>query len=763
MLDIFNKKELKKCQETLKAEQNKIALKEEQLDFKEQSLDAQKAALEKKQADLSDKEETIITKELEYNEKKQNAEKNFINEKNQVYNEKYQEHIDSLTKLYDERINKETEFHQKLESLYNDKVIESSSNFAKEHSKLIDLLQKEKEEFEKNISKLKKEFDESVAEIRENLNQKEQSLLVKENELEDMQIKLNSQEEYLKTKEAEIDNQIEKIVQNLKKDFEKERYMLNGEIQAKRAEILEYKEYKIIVDNFKEEHNENLDDLLKEIKNLQKEIKEKKEEIIDKEYKWSEKYNKLDNELEKTREEKDEIFEQARLNDYNKLLDEKTKLEIENDTLKDTNKSLEQLNNFLKQTNERLSASYQDGSARDKRIETLYQPYIKDVPASFSDDIDEIDWLKDIHDKIKNYGFEFSKRLLYSFHTSLKTAEWSPLTVLSGVSGTGKSALPKLYAHFGGFNFMPVSVQPNWDSQEAMLGFFNSIDNKFDAQPLLKFLVQTQDKDNKSGKSLNDYMNIILLDEMNLAHIELYFAEFLSKLELRRGEKENIPTLPIKLGVGMEDFQLTLGKNVLWVGTINQDETTKTLSDKVIDRGMIINFPRPKEFARRKKLQQLDKQEGLLSKNVWEKWCKFECTISDDKINGYKKKIEGINEYLSKMGRALGNRVWQSIEYYMNNYPKQDENDLENAFEDQLVLKVMPKLQGVECGGKNRSALDSISEKLPETLKEDFNNAYNNNDGYFYWNSSDYLNKNSENKNQPETDTDAENESEDNK
>ncbi|MDR2345897.1 MAG: hypothetical protein LBE18_07495, partial [Planctomycetaceae bacterium] len=130
--------------------------------------------------------------------------------------------------------------------------------------------------------------------------------------------------------------------------------------------------------------------------------------------------------------------------------------------------------------------------------------------------------------------------------------------------------MPKLYAHYGGINFLPTSVQPNWDSQEAMLGFFN-------------------------------LMNIVLLDEMNLAHVELYFAEFLSKLELRRGKKGDVPNLEVKIGAGIAPYQLPIGRNVLWVGTMNQDETTKSLSDKVLDRGIIIHFPRPKQLERRKK------------------------------------------------------------------------------------------------------------------------------------------------------------------
>src|SRR5205085_12085399 len=138
--------------------------------------------------------------------------------------------------------------------------------------------------------------------------------------------------------------------------------------------------------------------------------------------------------------------------------------------------------------------------------------------------------------------------------------------------------------------YLPLAVQPNWDSQESMLGFFNSIDNKFDTQPILRFLAQSQKKNEGDYPGHEDVMNLVLLDEMNLAHIELYFAEFLSKLELRRGKKgSDVPSLLVKIGAGMEPYQLPLGRNVLWAGTMNQDETTKSLSDKVLDRSIIIH------------------------------------------------------------------------------------------------------------------------------------------------------------------------------
>ncbi len=371
---------------------------------------------------------------------------------------------------------------------------------------------------------------------------------------------------------------------------------------------------------------------------------------------------------------------------------------------------------------------------------------------------DEMAWLDGIYKKCTDYGLVFPQRILRSFHTALKTAEWSPLTVLAGVSGTGKSELPRLYSHFGGLFFEPLSVQPNWDSKESMLGFFNSIDNKFDAQPLLRFLAQSQkawSKDIYPG--LKECVCLVLLDEMNLAHPELYFAEFLSKLELRRGMKgTEVPTLPVNVGAGMEAYDLPLGRNVLWTGTMNQDETTKSLSDKVLDRSIVISFPRPTELLRRKALMPLDaKNRGeLLHVEDWQSWLAQGSAFSDDEIQPYRKTVEKINASLGLVGRALGHRVWQSIEYYMANYPtvaaaKKANDDaawkeaMDTAFEDQIVQKIMPKLRGIDTRGTGAGpkCLSEIFGIIPDTLKPDFEFARDKDLSYgqFKWQTAKYL------------------------
>ena len=341
-----------------------------------------------------------------------------------------------------------------------------------------------------------------------------------------------------------------------------------------------------------------------------------------------ERYQALESDARNQRARADELERQIISNEA--AVAEIGDLRRQNSVLNAENKSLAQRASiFESAANEaqaelnRLRAAYERPAEVEARYKEIEMPHISVDKAKqpVQHEIDEITWLTGIGNACDTYGLHFNPRILKAFHTALKTSEWSPLTVLAGVSGTGKSELPRLYSHFGGIYFEPLSVQPNWDSQESMLGFFNSIDNKFNAQPVLRLLAQSQKPWSNDYPGLQDAVCLILLDEMNLAHPELYFAEFLSKLELRRGRKgSDVPFIPVKIGAGMKPYELSLGRNVLWTGTMNQDETTKSLSDKVLDRSIIINFPRPTELKRRLKLTPLDERNRgpALHKASWQ-------------------------------------------------------------------------------------------------------------------------------------------------
>lgn len=456
------------------------------------------------------------------------------------------------------------------------------------------------------------------------------------------------------------------------------------------------------------------------------------------------------------------------------LSDQSKDLKLKNGSLEAANKLLEKKAQSLEAAaNEayaelnRLRATYERPAEVEARYREIELPRIKvdDITKSTQGDISESDWLQGVAQQCDAYGLHFSSRILKAFHTALKTAEMSPLTVLAGVSGTGKSELPRLYSHFGGLYFEPLSVQPNWDSQESMLGFFNSIDNRFDAQPVLRFLAQSQKgweaaTDEYDGyPGLAEVVCLVLLDEMNLAHPELYFAEFLSKLEQRRGKKgADVPTLPVKIGAGMEPYPLPLGRNVLWAGTMNQDETTKSLSDKVLDRANVILFPRPTDLKRRQKFSPLDARNRgpNLPIKTWQSWLSQGTSFTDEEFQPFKSFLEAMNTSLAVAGRAIGHRVLQSVEFYMSNYPDVREaagdgakkaQAMHIAFEDQLVQKVMPKLRGIDTRGKSKNeCLDPIRGQLVAgiggngfNLAEDFDLAMDLGHGQFIWQSANYL------------------------
>ena len=400
---------------------------------------------------------------------------------------------------------------------------------------------------------------------------------------------------------------------------------------------------------------------------------------------------------------------------------------------------------------QRLEALYKRPSVREARVGVIHEPFVSSPAAATLKPKSELDWLGSISRGCEASGIVFPKRLLFAFHTALKTAEWSPLAVLAGVSGTGKSELPRLYSRFGGINFLSVPVQPNWDSPQSVFGFFNSVDNKFNATPLLRLLAQAS-REPGNNKGLKDQLSLVLLDEMNLAHVELYFSDMLSKLEQRRGDLR-LQNLEIDLGAGMEKELIPLVPNVLWCGTMNEDETTKSLSDKVVDRGNVLVFPRPERLNRRPS-PRLAPPSDPLPWTVWDTWVQKTSQLSEESVTRYKSVLEDMNRHLEQVGRAIGHRVWQSVESYMANHPAVLHARLQcdvaelgraerEAFEDQLVQKVMPKLRGIETRGEaRRRCLDPIRGLITEhgpSLAADFELALSSGFDTFAWRSAKYL------------------------
>lgn len=770
----IEKESLQKIKEKEEEKLIQLTEKESLQKIKEKELEKQYKLLK---ADLENNNK--ILKEIQEKEAKLNNKEFEVNNKEiKILNEKKSFESDMQKQLSDYKI-EEMKNIEKYKSEEREKLQKELDNIRKaEITKLEDLCKEKLKDADKELQKISSEIELQKDTIQKEKQEVESIKL--ENELNLKKIKKEKERVQRESEELEeskdnlneiIEEKYSEILASMRSDKEasqKELIRLREELKKEKDEKRALEKFGEIYEN-PQKYMEEVDFLNKKISDLKEELAQRPEKDIEEKYK-DEKANKDRLELEykelKTKHNQIEI----KLQSLENIETEKNQLEVKYINVNEENEYLKNICEELNYKLKRLSSPEERLSDREQRVEEIkgysqeiINPDNSEIKSSKEvEELDEIEWLENILKQCSAYGIAFPRRILYAFHTALKTADWSTIAVLAGVSGTGKSELPRLYAAFGGFNFISTSVQPNWDSQESMLGFFNSIDNRFDAQPLLKYLVGCTE-----NEEYNKYMSIVLLDEMNLAHVEYYFAEFLSKLESRRGraKKGSEPTVEIKLGAGIEPYQLRLARSILWVGTMNQDETTKSLSDKVLDRGLVINFPRPKKLSSRSKMGSIEnaiKNSGrqMLRKEYWSKWVETSIKLEKvylDRIDNYKNITEKINDALEIVGRALGHRVWQSIEYYIINYPivrkalKEANNELTNdvkvamdtAFQDQIVQKIMPKLRGIETRGIGKKSLDEIEAILNdngfENLKDDFRMAREQGYGQFIWNSAKYI------------------------
>ncbi|MBM76545.1 MAG: chromosome partitioning protein ParA [Proteobacteria bacterium] len=798
---------LKVAEETFQKQFNALEQKNRESQLQQNDIELQKNALRKRELDLKATRETLHEQEAFINKKRLNLEELELKAKNN-FQALFESRFADFKKGLEERESACLKEQQAIEAqkeqlrqrelniqkaetirdndfadkrallddeLFNIRQKQEKDLILKRSQHLQEMEQNVQNERNSRFKQLDKEltsklnaFEEGIKTKQEKLEQEKIQLEQKRAHLDEMneeleyqKQRLQARKEALKAREQDLNKEVELKSLERKQSYDAKEAQFNEEIERLRDSL---KTSSSLISSFEElGHKLGNDDpanVLLKLKTYEENIASLRKALNDGPTpEMQEAFDRLHSEKETLQRNIERLSEEN--NDLRKEARAQAELEMHMAELTDLNTSLKRRfeaieadNNQLHEKLKRMLVSYSSKQNREERIKKIEEPYLTNKPTSQDFNGSELDWLNHIDKRCIDYGQRFPRRILHAFHTALKTSELSPITVLAGVSGTGKSTLPLLYSHFGGLNFKSISVQPNWDSQESMLGFFNSIDNQFDAQPVLRILTQTQKHATEDYPyGLKDVMTLLLLDEMNLAYVELYFAQFLSKLEERRGvNRDNLPSLEVKIGID-EFHKIPLGRNVLWAGTMNQDETTKSLSDKVLDRGIVINFPRPITLERRS-LKDRGEPWPLLHKNQYQSWWCKESKFTNEQILPFKGFIEDMNSHLSQVGRAMGHRVWQSIEYYMANYPdvmeaqrNKDETlikkAMEIAFEDQLVQKVMPKLRGIETRGKSKTeCLDKIRSLLVDkeyAIIEDFDLACEFGYGQFMWNSANYL------------------------
>ena len=220
------------------------------------------------------------------------------------------------------------------------------------------------------------------------------------------------------------------------------------------------------------------------------------------------------------------------------------------------------------------------------------------------------------------------------------------LVILQGISGTGKTSLAYAWGKFLKHDSCIASVQPSWRDRTELFGYFNEFTKKFNETEVLKELYVA---------SYTDDIYTVILDEMNISRVEYYFAEMLSILEMPNKDEwivEIVPSAWKSDPKHLIEGKIKIPPNVWYIGTINNDDSTFMVTDKVYDRAMPIDINDKGQV-----FEPIDTPAQDINYTYLDK--KFQEAIANNPIHEENlKKIEEMDDYVIKHFRiAFGNRI----------------------------------------------------------------------------------------------------------
>ncbi|WP_061809639.1 McrB family protein [Rossellomorea vietnamensis] len=319
-------------------------------------------------------------------------------------------------------------------------------------------------------------------------------------------------------------------------------------------------------------------------------------------------------------------------------------------------------------------------------------------------DYKEAEFMELFINECKRWGLYYDDKDLYNFHTAMKTGG---LVVLAGMSGTGKSKLVQCYAHalkLSKDQLLFIPVRPFWQDDADVIGYLDTLHNVYRPgdSGLLNLLTRAND--------YSDDLHIVCFDEMNLARVEHYFSQFLSVLELEENKRilhlYNDEYSSRIYNQNLFPSTLRIGSNVIFVGTVNLDESTYHFSDKVLDRANVISLDiKPYSDVltmEEERIRELPKPANVTPREnpfTFDMYKSFKRIEREILLNPEESKLLWeLHKEFQNCSRNLGIgwRIIRQVSNFLNNLPSVAPLSREEAFDIQVVQRVLTKIRGSE-------------------------------------------------------------------
>ena len=318
---------------------------------------------------------------------------------------------------------------------------------------------------------------------------------------------------------------------------------------------------------------------------------------------------------------------------------------------------------------------------------------------------DKVESLEELCEEFRNYAAS-KLRLYYDIEDIRRFVSGlavSRILILQGMSGTGKTSLAHAFGSFLDNSSTVIPVQPMWKERTDLIGYYNEFTKRFNETVLLQKMYEA---------NYNREMYVTVLDEMNIARVENYFAEFLSLLEIPDPNKRYLDVVSDKWDsdpVLLRNGQVKLPSNMWFMGTVNNDDSTFAISDKVYDRAMILNLDTKAERFVAPRTKPIHMSANKFRELAAE--AKREYSITKRNM----KRLEELDKYLIEHFHiTFGNRIMNQIQRYIPVYVSCGGEELE-ALDDILAKKIIRKLET-----QNPVYLRSAAEGLCTYLDELF-------------------------------------------